>query len=127
MLEVFIFIVVMVVCWVGGYFHAHYVIIQDINKISSTLKNKIQSHKNDNDVITRDGMMLVHEIINDVHYFFDKKDNSFICQGSSLEDAATTFNSRINGLVACFKHVADNQYYCFIDGNVVPTDQSIEA
>lgn len=127
MLEVFIFIVVMIVGWFGGYFYAHYVIIQDINKVSSTLKNKIEQRETDSNDITRDGMMLVHEIINDVHYFFDKEDNSFICQGSSLEDAATAFNSRISGLVACFKHITDNQYYCFIDGIVVPADQAIEA
>lgn len=129
MIDALILAFIMIVCWVAGYFYATYALVRKINKISSEVKSKIeQSAKdNDSDTITRDGIMLEHEIINDVHYFFDKQDHSFVCQGMSLEEAATSFNSRISGFIGCFKHNVEDQHYCFIDGNVVITDQSTKV
>jgi hypothetical protein len=128
--DALILAVIMAICWAGGYFYAHYSMLHNVKQFYNSVNNKIaQTETTDNasEDIVRDGIMLVHEHINNVHYFFDKESNAFVCQGASLDDAAGAFCRLDAKLVAMFKNIIDNQYYCFIDGKVVIADQDVET
>lgn len=74
---------------------------RDIQTESTSEQNNIQEIK--------------HEIYEDIHYFYDSDDN-FICQGSSLDEAAKNY-SYMNGknFIGLFVNKQDNKNMCFFD------------
>lgn len=72
-----------------------------------------------NQVIARTGIELVHEVINNTHYFYKEHDMSFVCQGNSLEEAAKVFHERNGNTAGYFINTIDNKTLYFIDGKIL--------
>ena len=65
------------------------------------------------------GMNLIHEIIDERHYFYDEADSTFVCQGSTLQDAAVAYSKRQGqDYVGMFSHHESNKQYFFLQGQV---------
>jgi hypothetical protein len=109
----------------GGIWLIGYVQSKLEQRFASNLsKNTSPLADDDKETVHRDGIMLKHEIINQCHYFYHETDNTFVCQGSTLEDAALRFNETIKDFVGCFVHANDKQVYCFVDGRVANVDNN---
>lgn len=59
---------------------------------------------------------LKHEILNGVHYFFTEKDDTFVAQGRTLEDAATHY-TKLQGkdILGWFTHTDLKKNFCFVN------------
>lgn len=69
--------------------------------------------------VKRAVLELTHEVIDGIHYFYNHSDGTFVCQGSSLEDAAVAYSARESQRIGLFKSSTDNKLYCFVAGKVV--------
>ncbi len=61
-------------------------------------------------------MQLFVEKANNILYLYDKYDNTFVCQGSTLEELATLAKKYKNIKYAAV--MIDKEVYAFVDGNV---------
>lgn len=61
-------------------------------------------------------MQLFVEKANNMLYLYDKDDNTFVCQGSTLEELATLAKKYKNIKYAAV--MIDEEVYAFVDGNV---------
>lgn len=118
MIEILFGVMLGVGIWIMGYVQGKL----EQRFVSNLSKNPPPSVDGDKESLNRDGIMLKHEIINQCHYFYHETDNTFVCQGSTLEDAALRFNETIKDFVGCFVHANDKQIYCFVDGRVAALD-----
>lgn len=61
-------------------------------------------------------MQLFVEKANNILYLYDKDDNTFVCQGSTLEELATLAKKHKNIKYAAV--MIDKEIYAFVDGTV---------
>ena len=106
----------------AGFFYANRRIARAAEEI---IKNMSAQQKQAFQVEERVGVILNHEIIDGVHYFYRQSDNTFMCQGNSLETAADAYQKREFKHVGIFKNSLDNKLYFFIDGKVI--DNSLKS
>jgi hypothetical protein len=67
-------------------------------------------------------MQLFVEKANNTFYLYDKNDNTFVCQGSSLEELATLAKKYKNIDYAAV--MIDKEIYAFVDG-IVKSEQEV--
>lgn len=67
-------------------------------------------------------MQLFVEKANNTLYLYDKNDNTFVCQGSSLEELATLAKKYKNIDYAAV--MIDKEIYAFVDG-IVKSEQEV--
>lgn len=77
------YLIFAIVCWFSGY-------VVGINRTIQHLKKAIDESEfeNEQDLDKRDIPILATEKHGDMLYLFEKKTDSFMCQGTSLEDLA---------------------------------------
>lgn len=119
------FIWLMLLCaayFAGGYLYA----MRRMRKQAEDLiRAMLEKQPSAETVQTRTAIVLNHEIINGVHYFYKVDDHAFVCQGSSLQEAAAAYLKRESTHVGMFKNSADNKMYYFIDGKVIAGSDKI--
>jgi hypothetical protein len=115
-----------VIWFIAGYVYRN---IQLVREIRQMLKNvdglKIKFVDENGQEITRDNhseirpvLTLKHEIIDGGHYFY-YDDNTFACQGPTLEAAALQYQeSNRDQTVAEFVHAENRQTYYFVKGQL---------
>lgn len=112
---------------VAGYMLRDFVLVRRIMKrIEQQAQNantepSVSVHRQNSESESEiyNGMYLVHEIIDDQHYFYDESDSTFVCQGPSLEAAALAYSKRQgNDYVGMFSHHESNKQYFFLQGQV---------
>ena len=104
--------------FVAGYAFAFRRMHKQAEKIMQGILNA-QERK---ETIQRIALALNHEVIDGVHYFYKHNDNTFMCQGSSLEEAAVAYSSRETQKMGVFRNSGDQQLYAFFDGKVIRDD-----
>lgn len=110
-----------VIAFVAGYVYRSVILMKDLVRVSKELDNKltdkIKSLNHSSDTVTvRDIKKLKHEIINDVHYFFVENDNQFVCQGTTLGEAAKNYTMAAGiDTLGVFNHLEQNKEYCFVN------------
>lgn len=107
--------------FVAGYIYA----IHRMQKQAEKLIRALLQQQSAESVQTRTAIALNHEIINEVHYFYKVDDHAFVCQGSSLQEAADAYSKRESTHVGMFKNITDSKMYYFIDGKVVSDNDKI--
>lgn len=121
MLDFLLFIIFPIVCFMAGYVYRETLLFRDMMRVAKNLDRQLAEEikKNipDNPNITvKKIRKLKHEIINDVHYFFTEKDDTFICQGSTLEIAAENYcATQGKDSLGYFKHPELDREYCFVN------------
>lgn len=120
------------IIWVGllcaVYFFAGYAFaIRRMHDKATKIMTEILEENERIKSVKRAALALTHEVIDGVHYFYNHDDNTFVCQGSSLEEAAIAYSARESQKIGVFKSSTDNKLYCFVDGKVVSNDGTIIA
>lgn len=108
--------------FVGGYLYA----IRKMRKQAEDLiRSVLEKQQGAESLETRTAIVLNHEIINGMHYFYKVDDHAFVCQGSSLQEAAAAYSKRESTHVGIFKNSTDSKMYYFIDGKVIADSDKI--
>lgn len=90
-------------------------LIADMDQAVAAAQEKPADSKVRDALVDRHTMELDYEVQAGVHYFYSKRDNSFVCQGSTLEAAARAFKSRFGDQLLA-KFVLDGQDHWFVNG-----------
>ena len=114
-MDLLIILVYTVVIFGCGYWYSQYRTLQVQIRALRALKERLTELKEK----TIAGILLTHEIVNNVHYFYSKEDDTFICQGNTLEEAATRYSELNKDSSGCFVHSVDGKLYCFFNGKVL--------
>lgn len=117
-MDLLIILVYTVVIFGCGYWYSQYRTLQLQIRALRALKQRLENIKAN----TVAGVILTHEIVNNVHYFYRKEDDTFICQGNTLEEAATRYSELNKDSSGCFVHSIDGKLYCFLNGKVLEND-----
>jgi hypothetical protein len=124
------FWIITIAMWIVAVFYAgviyrEWLLMRDIKRVLGNLNNIQLKAIEDRfqDIERKIGSVkpvstLKHEVINDCHYFY-YEDDSFACQGLTLEEAAEKFKSATNNeRVAEFIDTRDQKTYYFVEGRV---------
>lgn len=112
---------------VAGYMWRDFMLVRGlIKRLEQQAKNAtteptVSVHQQDQETESQiyNGMNLIHEIIDERHYFYDEADSTFVCQGSTLQDAAAAYSKRQgDDYVGMFSHYESNKQYFFLQGQV---------
>lgn len=112
---------------VAGYMWRDFMLVRGlIKRLEQQAKNAtteptVSVHQQDQETESQiyNGMNLIHEIIDERHYFYDEADSTFVCQGSTLQDAAVAYSKRQGqDYVGMFSHYESNKQYFFLQGQV---------
>lgn len=112
---------------VAGYMWRDFMLVRGlIKRLEQQAKNAtteptVSVHQQDQETESQiyNGMNLIHEIIDERHYFYDEADSTFVCQGSTLQDAAVAYSKRQgDDYVGMFSHHESNKQYFFLQGQV---------
>lgn len=112
---------------VAGYMWRDFMLVRGlIKRLEQQAKNAtteptVSVHQQDQETESQiyNGMNLIHEIIDERHYFYDEEDSTFVCQGSTLQDAAVAYSKRQGqDYVGMFSHYESNKQYFFLQGQV---------
>ena len=114
-----------VVVFYAGVAYREWILMRDIKRVLSNLNNVQLKAIEDRfqDIERKIGSVkpvstLKHEVINNTHYFF-YEDDSFACQGTTIEEAAQVFKTATNNeQVAEFVDTRDQKTYYFVEGRV---------
>lgn len=115
MLDIFWVLLICAAYFVAGYLYA----IRKLQKEAQNIMQGIIDRQERKEAIQRIALALNHEVIDGVHYFYKHNDNTFVCQGTSLEEAAVAYSARETQKMGVFRHSSDKQLYAFFDGKVV--------
>lgn len=121
MFETIIFIIGPIVAFFAGYIYRETLLLKDLVNVSNKLNQEIskeikKSVPNNSDLVVKDIKHLKHEIIDDIHYFFVEKDNTFACQGKTLTEAAINYTfAQGKDILGHFTHFDQNKNYCFVN------------
>ena len=130
-LYLLLFVIAMIVGFGIGvaysYFRAFKVLEQELLNLDESsddadtgLKVRIIDKNNTDQQYLTDGVELAHEIVEGIHLFYLKSSDGsqeFVCQGSSLEDAAAAYQlSSLKSYVAIFINSVNNKQCAFMNG-----------
>lgn len=114
-----------VVILASAYFVAGYLVAT--RRFERLMQKAVEEYVSDQQVSARRLLSLSHEVINNVHYFYNVQNHSFVCQGTTLEEVAATYYSSDSKRVGVFKHSENNRIYWFVDGKVIRADELTTA
>jgi len=110
-----------VIAFVAGYVYRDFLLIKEMTEIATSLNQNVDQKlkkivPDDQALNIKDINSLKHEIINGVHYFFLESDDTFVCQGISLHEAAINYTLK-NGsdIIGHFQHPELEKRYCFVN------------
>lgn len=121
---------------VAGYMWRDFMLVRGlIKRLEQQAKNAtteptVSVHQQDQETESQiyNGMNLIHEIIDERHYFYDEADSTFVCQGSTLQDAAVAYSKRQgDDYVGMFSHHESNKQYFFLQGQVHESSESTKS
>lgn len=120
MSEYIIYIFVAIVGFVVGYIYREGLFIRDAIKVAENFRKvsfeEAASHVNS----------LKHEIINSIHYFYRHSDNTFVCQGETLDQAATAFCKTLGSdQYAIFQSIEDQKFYMFTNNKCLEYSDNV--
>lgn len=125
MLDFILQFIAPIIFFAFGYIYREIILVKDMLRITKNLDKKIvqeikRNMVKEGDVTIKKIKKLKHEIIDGIHYFYAEKDNSFACQGITLDVAAENY-SVVNGkdTLGYFQHPELQKEYCFINGQCV--------
>jgi hypothetical protein len=99
-------------------------LVKNLELLSASLSNSMNSNFSDVGLKVLNIQNLKHEIVGDRHYFYDESDDTFICHGDSLSDAAKAYDKVFGDtLVGRFTSAVDGSRYVIVNGKIqTPTD-----
>ena len=113
-------LILLIIGGIAGYVYREIILFKDLVKITKHLNKKLhEEHVMENKISIREIKNLKHEIVNEIHYFYSA-DAKFVCQGSTLENAAKNFTmicGKDNS--GCFTHFQLNKKMYFINDECV--------
>lgn len=118
--DVLFLIVVFYIGWTFGKAYQMVVIRETLKRLAkhgTTTVNELMEEKEEEKV---DIILLQSEEINNTILIYDVLTNEFICQGSTLEEAAQKFYERKQNVVGALVH--NNNELVFKDGKVSTVD-----
>jgi|LakMenEpi03Aug12_release.lakeMendotaPanAssembly.Ray.scaffolds.fasta_scaffold236388_3 hypothetical protein len=129
------FWIITIAMWIVAVFYAgviyrEWLLMRDIKRVLGNLHNLKDIQGKINDLENKVSQIkpvstLKHEVINDTHYFF-YEDDSFACQGATLEEAAQVFKTATNNeQVAEFVDTRDQKTYYFVEGKVHSAESAL--
>ena len=126
-MDFFVIFAVIVASMIAGYMLRDILLMRTlIKRLEQQAKNvaieptaSVHQQNQETESQIYNGMNLTHEIIDERHYFYDEADSTFVCQGSTLEDAAVAYSKRQGqDYVGMFSHHESNKQYFFLQGQV---------
>lgn len=117
-----IFILVAVIGFFTGYILREVIMVRDLLRVRTNLNAIAQAKQTEQ----RRVKTLKHEVITDVHYFYLEEDQSFICQGPSLDEAAFAF-TQVQGKnqLGVFKSAENGKFYVFANNKCLEWGDNI--
>lgn len=110
-----------VIAFGAGYIYRDFLLFKEMkevaNNMNQNLDQKLKKTTSDDQTLNiKNVNSLKHEIINGVHYFFLESDNTFVCQGITLHEAAINY-TLTNGvdILGHFQHPELKKRYCFVN------------
>jgi hypothetical protein len=110
-----------VIAFGAGYIYRDFLLIKEMKEIANSLNQNVEQKlkkivSDDQTLNIKDINSLKHEIISGVHYFFLESDDTFVCQGISLNEAAINYTLK-NGsdILGHFQHPELKKSYCFVN------------
>lgn len=121
MLEIFLYIVGLIMGFQLGSAFEVYTMRKNIKQLADTMSTKdlIDISNNLTSKIAPNITKLKIEELNNIIYVYDSTSDEFICQGTSIDEAAENFNKRNIGCLGLGLH--NNNAIFFVDGKVSTT------
>lgn len=116
-LEIFTIIIV-ILAFFAGYIYRELKFLNEVMTLRLELKKQVKKQMVENDPLgIKDIVKLTYEIHNDVHYFYEEENNTFVAQGKTLEEAANHYTTlKGKDILGWFSYKTLDKNYCFVNG-----------
>ena len=81
-------IIIVVGSFIAGYLYREFILVKDLLKISKNFEKNFVVGPTPDSPPTTEIQRLRYETVDGVNYWYNESDNTFVCQGSTFEEAA---------------------------------------